>query len=430
MADEKLNILTLAMAKKYTDNSLAGAGGSLGDKYFCTAPIGVIQAFSGNTVPYGYLLADGASYKVADYPDLYAVIGNTYGGDTENFNVPDYRETVLVGVGENTTDTIASHDVYGLGEFKDDQLQRIQGTYTTGAIYNESYGIGPNTYDGAFTFAIEGEYSKYAVSQVVGGGGGGIGVRLDSARTTRTGDTNTTHGKQKGVTYIIKAFHTNEGVDSKNEVSDPIIENVEGEIAKVDTELKGSIEEFSSALDELENITRLTDFDEAIPEKGKNKIYYVNKVLGTYKCAQWRVESMYYDVSGAKQYRGVQKATSINGVDNIMLMREYYLDNNVMHWGAWKELATMDKVVNSIIRESKSTLYNLNNVDNIEVAIDITKSGYKPIAVSLYNSGTNMWFAQGIYFNDKVCNLSLRGVTPTSTTNAECEVLVTYIKTS
>ena len=26
MADEKLNILTLAMAKKYTDNSLAGAG--------------------------------------------------------------------------------------------------------------------------------------------------------------------------------------------------------------------------------------------------------------------------------------------------------------------------------------------------------------------------------------------------------------------
>lgn len=94
------------------------------------------------------------------------------------------------------------------------------------------------------------------------------------------------------------------------------------------------------------------------------------------------------------------------------------------------EIATMDKVVNSIIREGKSTLYNLNNVDNIEVAIDIAKSGYKPIAVSLYNSGTHLWFAQGIYFNDTVCNLSLRGVTPTSATNAECKVLVTYIKTS
>ena len=96
---------------------------------------------------------------------------------------------------------------------------------------------------------------------------------------------------------------------------------------------------------------------------------------------------------------------------------------------ASNKLATMDKVANSIIREGKSVLYNLNNVDNIEVAIDIAKSGYKPIAVSLYNAGTHLWFAQGMYFNDTVCNLSLRGVTPTSATNAECKVLVTYIKT-
>ena len=94
------------------------------------------------------------------------------------------------------------------------------------------------------------------------------------------------------------------------------------------------------------------------------------------------------------------------------------------------ELATMDKVADSIIREGKSVLYNLNNVDNVEVAIDIAKSGYKPIAVSLYNSGTHLWFVQGMYFNDTVCNLSLRGITPTSATNAECKVLVTYIKTS
>ncbi len=98
-----------------------------------------------------------------------------------------------------------------------------------------------------------------------------------------------------------------------------------------------------------------------------------------------------------------------------------YVDDN---------FATMDKIANSIIRESKFTLYNLNNVDNIEVTIDIAKSGYKPIAVSLYNAGTHLWFAQGMYFNDTVCNLSLRGVTPSSATNAKCEVLVTYIKTS
>lgn len=111
-------------------NSIIGA---VGDKYFSNAPIGVIQAFSGNTVPHGYLLANGASYKVADYPDLYAVIGNTYGGDTENFNVPTVQPPALTMV------------------------------------------------------------------------------------------------------YIIKAFHTNEGVDSG--VSDDVVEYVEGEIAKVETDM-------------------------------------------------------------------------------------------------------------------------------------------------------------------------------------------------
>ena len=95
-----------------------------------------------------------------------------------------------------------------------------------------------------------------------------------------------------------------------------------------------------------------------------------------------------------------------------------------------QELVTMDKIADSIIREGRSVLYDLNNVDNIEVAIDIAKSGYKPIAVSLYNAGTHLWFAQGIYFNDTICNLSLRGVALSSATNAKCEVLVTYIKTS
>lgn len=128
----------------------------------------------------------------------------------------------------------------------------------------------------------------------------------------------------------------------KNDVNTWSSNKIASEITEVGTEL-------NAKLNELENITRLTDFDEAIPEKGKNKIYYVNKLIGTYKCAQWRVESMYYDVSELKQYRGVQKATAINGVDNIMLMREYYLgDDNVIHWGDWVELATTDSTLKTI----------------------------------------------------------------------------------
>ena len=65
------------------------------DKNFSTAPIRTVLSFAGQTAPHGYLLCDGASYKVADYPDLYAVIGNTYGGDTENFNVPTVQPSDL-----------------------------------------------------------------------------------------------------------------------------------------------------------------------------------------------------------------------------------------------------------------------------------------------------------------------------------------------
>lgn len=180
--------------------------GAVGDKNFSTLHIGCVIPFAGNTdnIPRGYLACDGASYLTAEYPDLYAVIGNTYGGDTENFNVPDYRETVLVGAGENTTDTIADHDVYGLGEFKDDQLQ----THIHKINWHATSASGSTSWIGS-------------------GSGNWPEDSQEPSSPARIGTT--THGKQKGVTYIIKAFHTNEGVDS-NEVTDQIIEYVEGEI--------------------------------------------------------------------------------------------------------------------------------------------------------------------------------------------------------
>ena len=201
--------------------------GTMGDKYFSTAPLGTVLAYAGQTAPRGYLLADGASYPTAEYPDLYAVIGNTYGGDDANFNVPDYRETVLVGVGENTTDTIASHDVYELGEFKDDQSQDHTHTINTGVNTNGSYIRQAGTYAGA----------EYATSS-------------STIRNGRKGTT--THGKQKGVTYIIKAFHTNEGTDSG--VSDDVIEYVEGELDK-----KAAIDDTQTSTDTVWSSKKTSD---------------------------------------------------------------------------------------------------------------------------------------------------------------------------
>ena len=64
-----------------------GGGGGGGP----AVPTGAILPYGAATAPTGYLLCDGASYTTAAEPDLFAVIGYTYGGAGANFNVPDMR---------------------------------------------------------------------------------------------------------------------------------------------------------------------------------------------------------------------------------------------------------------------------------------------------------------------------------------------------
>lgn len=277
--------------------------GAVGDKNFSTLHVGCVIPFAGNTdnIPRGYLLADGASYPTTEYPDLYAVIGNTYGGDTENFNVPDYRETVLVGVGENTTDTIASHDVYELGEFKDDQFQGHEHNTYNNYESNATGGAGSATnYGGVVhTFNILSD-----------------GTNGEPRKGT------TTHGKQKGVTYIIKAFHTNEGVDSKNEVSDPIIEYVEGEIAEVESKVDGLISDTSS--------TTSTYSSAKIDEK------YGAYIFGTADATQWLKltlgnSSKFQPIVISDQYGGKVEITGMaddGTYKSVKLVRYSYGDWN------------------------------------------------------------------------------------------------------
>ena len=62
---------------------------------------GTIFVFGGTSVPDGYLLCDGKGYSSIDYPDLYEVIGTTFGtGDTSkstDFNVPDLIDKYIKG---------------------------------------------------------------------------------------------------------------------------------------------------------------------------------------------------------------------------------------------------------------------------------------------------------------------------------------------
>lgn len=77
-------------------------------------PVGTIVSFASATPPKGYLPCDGSTLLAADYPDLNAAIGNTWGGGT-TFKAPDLTGRFLRGsdtglaVGTIQTDTMRSH---------------------------------------------------------------------------------------------------------------------------------------------------------------------------------------------------------------------------------------------------------------------------------------------------------------------------------
>lgn len=124
----------------------------------------------------GYLYCDGSTFDQNAYPALYMYLGTNV--------LPDYRECVMVGAEKNTTDTIATHDVYTEGEFKDDQLQDH-----THVIYNTNPG---------------GSNSESPIEFTVDNGSVGFEQKIVGyTRNARAGDT--THSKQKAVYVYIKA---------------------------------------------------------------------------------------------------------------------------------------------------------------------------------------------------------------------------------
>lgn len=64
---------------------------------------GIVHQYAGSNPPDGYLLCDGSFYNTMEYPELFNVIGFTYGeqgaGATLSFAVPNLVARVPVGVG-------------------------------------------------------------------------------------------------------------------------------------------------------------------------------------------------------------------------------------------------------------------------------------------------------------------------------------------
>ncbi|MBS5828224.1 MAG: tail fiber protein [Campylobacter concisus] len=104
-------------------------------------PIGTYLSYpSQKTIPAGFLMADGRSLKKAEYAELFDVIGYTYGGSGDNFNLPNFADGKFMrSIGGNAA---------ALGTAQQDAIRNIKGStgYGYGSAIREAGGT-----TGAFT---------------------------------------------------------------------------------------------------------------------------------------------------------------------------------------------------------------------------------------------------------------------------------------
>ena len=154
-------------------------------------PVGTIIPMYKKSSPSGYLYCDGSTFDETKYPLLYAYLGSNV--------LPDYRECAIVGAEQNGTDTIAKHDVYTQGQFKDDQLQN-HGHSINDPGHTHTWSIGgQNPGGGQFIGYTNSSYTAIARNT----GSKTTGITIGSPNSGRHGDV--TRGKRKAVYFYIKA---------------------------------------------------------------------------------------------------------------------------------------------------------------------------------------------------------------------------------
>jgi len=110
------------------------------------------------------------------------------GDGSTTFDIPDPRQTAFVGAGTGTTHNIAAVDTYLGGQFKDDRIQNI-----TGSFFVDSPSVSAV---GAFTGAREGSSGTNLEGDAT------VRYTFDASKVARAGTT--TRTKQLGAYYIIK----------------------------------------------------------------------------------------------------------------------------------------------------------------------------------------------------------------------------------
>lgn len=181
-------------------------------------PIGAYLAWSSqDKIPAGYLLCDGRSLKKSEYAELFAVIGYTYGGSGENFNIPKFNDgRFMRGTGGEAAP---------LSVKQGDAIRDIVGTINTGIEEGA-------TYTGAF--------QAYSSGNGANGGFGDAGLMFKASLVVPTANEN--RPLNSSVVFIIKAKNVREAKQSEVDKT-PYATEAKAGIIKIKNSITGAQED-------------------------------------------------------------------------------------------------------------------------------------------------------------------------------------------
>lgn len=112
------------MSKEYLDKEGLSKLWSRIKKYIANKDIRTSTPVGGSidwygledTIPSDWMREDGRSLKKSEYPELFTIIGYTYGGSGDNFNIPNSKGRVTVHLDESDNDFKTLGNKYGWKE--------------------------------------------------------------------------------------------------------------------------------------------------------------------------------------------------------------------------------------------------------------------------------------------------------------------------
>ena len=134
------------------------------------------------TPPAGFVRCDGRLLLIAEYPDLYSLLGTTYGGDgVTTFGVPDLIGSVVLGT--DTLNPSGQPTAYPLGQAGG----QVAVALTAGTVPAHGHDCVGQTTAGDSSSAVEGALPGVTTIKVYGGGSQ-VGLAPPAVTPTAPGD--------------------------------------------------------------------------------------------------------------------------------------------------------------------------------------------------------------------------------------------------